>query len=223
MKLKGDIRNANELLISKKVESILAGNVWNSWRTALGGLDKKFKVLEAKLSRHIVKLGEYNIGVKKNEEFIGWKIILEKLYESGFSKSNLEYFIENKKRFDRWSSEIMEFNKENGRFPAREDLWELGIPIERIESMVDYYNLEIKENIISFLSKSDIEKIDELSIKALKSVNRSEAEIILKVDDLVLKYGFNLTDAKITVAFVNEVMNKSFIGAKISKPETLKY
>ncbi|MHA1372090.1 MAG: hypothetical protein ACTSRA_20520, partial [Promethearchaeota archaeon] len=99
---------------------------------------------------------------------------------------------------------VLKFIYKKGRVPERDEAWDLNIPIDDVDLVLNMINVNVKSNVINRMSQLEIKYYDTLSKKLIINENKLDS---LKLEHLVSKYKFNLIDAKIIPQFINDLVN----------------
>ena len=110
----------------------------------------------------------------------------------------------NFERLEKWGDKILLFIHENGKSPDKEEAWKIGIPIDFIDFLLRYINIQVKEPVLHLLSTIELDYYDQISLKVINYLNKSEVEPTL--GELVINLKLGVKDAKIIVPFINEMM-----------------
>ena len=104
----------------------------------------------------------------------------------------------------KWSTKILGFIDANPPPPNKDEAWRMGIPFEKIDSVLNYINIQIRTDILPHLSPLEREYFDQLSIKVIKYINQVQPKPALA--NLVTELGLSVKDAKLVIPYINEIL-----------------
>ncbi|KKN13258.1 hypothetical protein LCGC14_1008200, partial [marine sediment metagenome] len=128
--------------------------------------------------------------------------------------SEISKFLENYKDYIDYTRYILKFIHDKGRIPEKDEAWELNIPIDEMDLVLDLINVNIKEEVFSKLNLVEKKYFDELSKPIILSKNKLEE---FKLEDLTTNYGLDLINAKILPLFINDILNIDNLNNEIEK------
>lgn len=126
--------------------------------------------------------------------------------------NDISKFIINFKDYIDYSTRILKFLVNKGRVPEKDEAWELDIPIDEMDYVLDLINIKIPENIFSKLNLNEVKYYDKISKPIIHSKDMIRE---FKLEDLIAKYNLNLIDAKILPQFINDLLNLEDINKEI--------
>jgi len=81
----------------------------------------------------------------------------------------------------------------------------MGIVLNRIDAVIQFLNLKISSAILPDLDDEERRYFDNLTNKVIAYLVQHKKEA-LTLEDLVIKLNIKITDAKILIPFINEVL-----------------
>ncbi|MFO8018987.1 MAG: hypothetical protein R6U96_10150, partial [Promethearchaeia archaeon] len=129
-----------------------------------------------------------------------------------FTKNILD-FLKNIKDYVDYANRILEFIHKKDRIPEKDEAWELGIPIEQMDLILEIINIKVKKNVLQDLSLKERKYYDKLSKPLILSEGKLKE---LKLEDLTVEQGLNLIDAKILPRFINNILEVEDLSSLIA-------
>lgn len=168
----------------------------------------KFRTNTNILPSMIIQIGdaEWIFQIGDTERFPGLKIILKTILKHA-PTLDIEYFLKKGETYEKWGKSVLLFCSANNRFPTKKELWEMGIPMDRIEDVIQFLNLQITTEVLPDLEDEEKEYFDTLSRKVIAHLSTQRLDS-LTLEDLVLKLDLKIRFAKILIPFINEVLER---------------
>ncbi|MHA1428280.1 MAG: outer membrane protein assembly factor BamB family protein [Candidatus Helarchaeota archaeon] len=188
----------------KEIEKLFAEKYRQLNQEKIEKLMTEIDLLNKKCVPHILQINNRTFEIKDKEGFLGRKIILKNIL--AFAPAlDIENFLKNKERYEKWGKLILRFKSENNRFPTKKEIWQLGIPMDRIEDVIQFLNLPITTEILPDLENEERTYFDMLSQKVIIYFTAHKLDA-LRIEELVLNLNLKVRDAKILIPFINEVL-----------------
>ncbi|KKM91877.1 hypothetical protein LCGC14_1224050 [marine sediment metagenome] len=131
-------------------------------------------------------------------------------------------FLENIDEYIEYSTKILNFIYQNGRAPDKEEAWDLEIPIEEMDLLLELINIEIRSNVFNLLNEAEIKYYDEISKPIILAKKEPEE---FKLENLIGEFDINFIDAIILPNFLNDLITMEdlddFLAQKITKKSIL--
>lgn len=109
---------------------------------------------------------------------------------------------------------VLTFMKQHGRAPEKDEAWDLDIPLEHIDVVTDIINVQVGPGVIGVITPAEIDHFDTLSRK-LVAVKGDATK--LSLERLVVSEGFNVIEAKVLPAFLNDVMQLDDVSVHLER------
>lgn len=134
--------------------------------------------------------------------------------DNPFLISEISKFIENFNDYLEYSKKILNFIYDKGRVPEKDEAWDLDIPIDEMDLVLDLINVKITGDVYTHMSLDEKKYYDDLS-KVLILSKKKLGEF--KLENLTKKFDYNLIDAKLTPKFINDLLNVGNLNEEIAK------
>jgi len=122
-------------------------------------------------------------------------------------------FLENLDDYLDYAGRILKFIHNKGYFPEKDEAWELNIPIDEMDFVLDLINIKIKNEVFSKLDLAEKKYFDEISKPIIFSKAKVEE---FRLEDLTTNYDLNLLNAKILPHFINELLNLDDLNKEVA-------
>ncbi len=133
--------------------------------------------------------------------------------ENPFLFSDIAKIIENTKDYIDYAKRILKFIYDKGRTPEKDEAWDLDIPIDEMDLVMDLINIKITGDVYNRLTLPEKEYYDILSKPIIHSKEQIEE---FKLENLVSENDLNLIDAKIIPQFINNLLNLEDLNKEIA-------
>ncbi len=134
--------------------------------------------------------------------------------ENPFLITEISKFLEKFNDYIDYSRKILKFMHDKGRVPEKDEAWDLDIPIDEMDLVLDLINIKITGAAYSRMTLSEKKYYDDLS-KNLILIDEKIEEF--RLEDLSTQYSFNLIDAKIIPLFINDLLSLEDINKEVAK------
>jgi hypothetical protein len=134
--------------------------------------------------------------------------------ENAYAVDDALKFMRNLDDYLRYRNVIFKFMHDKGRFPEKDEAWDLGVPVQEIDLITDLINVTITHEIVPGMTIQEKRYYDDLSKKLLRSRAKLDS---LKQENLAIEYQLNLFDAKIVPKFISEFAAIKDLMGEISK------
>jgi len=122
-------------------------------------------------------------------------------------------FLENLDDYLDYAGRILKFIHNKGYFPEKDEAWELNIPIDEMDFVLDLINIKIKNEVFSKLNIAEKKYFDEISKPIIFSKAKVEE---FRLEELTTNYNLNLLNAKILPHFINELFNLDDLNKEVA-------
>ena len=139
---------------------------------------------------------------------------IEEEGDSEFLMFEISKFLEHFKDYIDYSRMILKFIHDKGHIPEKDEAWELNIPIDDMDLVLDLINIQINDEVFSKLNIEEKKYFDEVSKPIILSDIKLDE---FKLEDLTTNYGLGLIDAKILPSFINDLLNLDDLNNEIEK------
>jgi len=139
---------------------------------------------------------------------------LEEEGENDFIIYEISKFLEKFDDYLEYSGQILKFIHDKGRSPEKDEAWDLSIPIDEMDFIMDLINVKIKNEVFSKLSIAEKKYFDMISKPLILSKNKIEE---FRLEEIITKYSSNLIDAKILPQFINDLLNLDDLNKEIER------
>jgi len=179
-------------------------NFLNNERNIINSLEKKIHENKIRYDKHVNELQNY---FSKNNIINPGLFIL--LLNGLMKNDEFKYRIinSNYKNIEHWAQMVIIYRAEHKKVPDKKELWKLGIPIDRIDMIMEYINIPIKTPVFEMLSLNEIEYFDDLSVKVIKYMIDND-NFKLMLEDLVIYVGLSIKDAKLIMLYISELISR---------------
>ncbi len=158
-----------------------------------------------KLEDHLIWRSVYGLGqflrswCQMSENNLSLKLQVRKFLE--FTIDYLNY-----------AKKVLQFIRNNHRVPETHEIWELEIPIDETHMVLDLINLEMEDSIFHELNLKEKKYYDRLSRSLITADKRIRK---FNLEELTVRYNFNLIDAKIIPIFVNQLLKVETLNTEV--------
>ena len=121
---------------------------------------------------------------------------------------DLEFLAQNFQEIEKWGVEILKFKSIYKRIPNEEEAEDVGIPGELVPLIYSFIQIQIIKPLQDYLSKSEKEYYDKLSLITIKKLQALDLD--LSLDNLVLYANLGIKDAKIVQFLFNKQLKEEF-------------
>ncbi|MHA1273162.1 MAG: hypothetical protein ACTSQS_06960 [Promethearchaeota archaeon] len=119
--------------------------------------------------------------------------------------SEISKFLKNLSDYIDYSKKILKFIYEKGRAPEKDEAWDLDIPIDEMDLIIELINVKITGEVYNQMILSEkkyyYDKLKKVPILSKKKLDD------FKLENLTTEFGFNLIDAKILPQFMNDFLS----------------
>ena len=130
------------------------------------------------------------------------------------NKSNILKFLNNFDDYNDYSKKILKFINNKGRAPEKDEAWDLGIPIDEMDLVLDLINVKITGGVYERMTLVEKKYYDTLSKKLILSKKKIDE---FKLEDIISEFKFNLIEAKLILPFINDLLSIEELNSEIAK------